>query len=61
LTCFGQGRATSINEERQRLQTQLNCVRETQMILVRLEQIGEGLVANLESATEDWRLIFNTQ
>jgi hypothetical protein len=28
--------------------------------LVRSVQIAEGLVANLESAAEDWCLIFNT-
>ena len=47
----------TINEEWQRLRTQLDCVRERQMTLVSLVPIAEGLVANLESAAEDWCLI----
>jgi hypothetical protein len=49
-----QAERPSTNEERQRLWTPLDCVRERQMTLVRLVQIAEGLVANSQSAT--WTL-----
>ena len=48
-----------ISEERQRLQAQLETIRQGEATLLGLAQVRERLAAKLDSAAnEDWRLVF---